>query len=63
MKFQSSSMVIAGLFGAGIFLGWNPINQVEASAVYIDPLSIEYDRSREDKEATAWHSGNYGIAV
>ena len=22
MKFQSSSMVMAGLFGAGIFLGW-----------------------------------------
>ena len=56
-------MLVAGLFGAGIFLGWNLMNQVEASAVYIDPLSIEYDRSREDKAFTAWHSGNYGIAV
>ena len=63
MKFQSSSMVIAGLFGAGIFLGWNTVKEVEASVVYVDPLSIEYDRSREDKAATAWHSGNYGIAV
>ena len=63
MKFQSSSMVIAGLFGAGIFLCSNLTNQVEASAVYIDRLYIEYDRSREDKAVTAWHSGNYGIAV
>ena len=63
MKFQSSSMVIAGLFGAGSFLYWSLMNQVEASALYIDPLSSEYDRSREDKAFTAWHSGNYGIAV
>ena len=63
MEFQSSSMVIAGLFGAGIFLGWNTVKEVDASVVYVDPLSIEYDRSREDKAFTAWHSGNYGIAV
>ena len=33
-------MVIAGLFWAGIFLGWNTMNQAEASAVYVDPLTV-----------------------